>query len=137
MGLSDEYVDLAREADVVVNAAPLTPETAGMFDAAFFEAMKPTGYFINVARGGSVKTDDLVAALVAGQLAGAGLDVTDPEPLPSGHPLWTMEDVIITPHAAGGSDLARDRWRTLAVENLRRNIAGERLLSLVNIEAGY
>ena len=82
VGLPDELLALAAEADVVVNAAPLTPATTNLFDAKFFNAMKPGGYFINIARGRSVVQDDLVAALRSGQLGGAGLDVTDPEPLP-------------------------------------------------------
>ncbi len=95
VGLADEFSELAAAADVIVNAAPLTPETTGMFDAAFFSRMKSSAYFINIGRGRSVVTDDLVAALEAGELAGAGLDVTDPEPLPQGHPLWGLPNVII------------------------------------------
>ena len=99
--------------------------------------MKSTAYFVNVARGASVVTDDLVAALKNGQIAGAGLDVTDPEPLPEGHPLWTMPRVIITPHMAGRSDKGRDRLFLLVQENLRRYVAGEPMLSVVDIERGY
>jgi phosphoglycerate dehydrogenase-like enzyme len=137
VGLSDEAVNLAAGADVVVNATPLTPETTGIFDAAFFDAMKPTAYFINIGRGRSVVTDDLVEALESGQIAGAGLDVTDPEPLPAGHPLWTFPDVLITPHVSAGSDLARVRLATLWRENLRRYVAGERMLSVVDVARGY
>ncbi len=137
VGLADELLELAARADVVVNATPLTPETRGIFDAEFFERMKPTAYFINVGRGGSVVTDDLVAALRAGKIAGAGLDVTDPEPLPEGHPLWSMPNVIITPHISAGSDVRVDRlWRVLR-ENLRRYVAGEPMLSMVDIRQGY
>lgn len=137
VGLAGEAPELARQADVVVNAAPLTDETRGMFNAAFFEAMKPTAFFVSVGRGGSTVTDDLVAALREGRIAGAGLDVTDPEPLPPGHPLWTMPRVIITPHVAGRSDRSRDRLFLLVQENLRRYAAGEPLLSEVDIERGY
>lgn len=137
VGLADELLDLASQADVVVNAAPLTPETTGIFDAAFFAAMKPTAYFINVARGRSVVTADLVSALESGDIAGAGLDVTDPEPLPSQHPLWRFPNVIITPHVAGRSDGGRERLRTLVRENLRRYAAGERMLSVVDVQRGY
>ncbi len=137
MGLSDEAVTLAAGADVVVNATPLTPETTGIFDAAFFEAMKPTAYFINIGRGKSVVTDDLMTALESGQIAGAGLDVTDPEPLPAGHPLWEAPNVLITPHVSAGSDLARQRLFTLWKENLRRYVAGERMLSVVDVARGY
>ena len=137
VGLADEALKLAREADVVINTAPLTEGTRGMFDAEFFEAMKPTAYFISVGRGASTVTDDLVAALNDGKIAGAGLDVTDPEPLPEGHPLWTAPRVIITPHTAGRSDRGRERLFLLVAENLRRYAAGEPLLSVVDIERGY
>lgn len=137
VGLSDETVALATQADVVVNTVPLTDRTRGMFDAAFFEAMKPTAYYISVGRGATTVTDDLLAALKSGQLAGAGLDVTDPEPLPEGHPLWSAPRVIITPHVGGRSDRGRERLYLLVRENLRRYVAGEPLLSVVDIERGY
>lgn len=137
VGLPDELLAFATEADVVVNAAPLTPQTTGIFNAAFFAAMKPGGYFINVARGRSAVTDDLVVALKSGQLAGAGLDVTDPEPLPAGHPLWALDNVVITPHVAAQSDAQDERFRLLVAENLRRYVAGEPLLNVVDIDRGY
>ena len=137
VGLSNELVKLAAEADVVINTTPLTPETRGMFNAGFFDAMKATAYFISVGRGASTNTDDLIAALNNGELAGAGLDVTDPEPLPEGHPLWTTPRVIITPHMAGRSDRGRQRLFLLVQENLRRYVAGEPMLSVVDIERGY
>lgn len=137
VGLADEMLELARQADVVINTAPLTDATRGMFDAEFFAAMKPSAYFISVGRGASTVTEDLIAALEGGQIAGAGLDVTDPEPLPPGHPLWTAPRVIISPHTAGRSDKGRDRLFMLVAENLRRYAAGEPLLSVVDIERGY
>ncbi len=137
VGLADELLALAEQADVIVNATPLTPETRGLFDAEFFRRMKPGAYFINVGRGGSVVTADLVAALTAGELGGAALDVTDPEPLPADHPLWDMPNVIITPHVAGASDLRGARMFTLIRENLRRYAAGEPMLSVVDISRGY
>lgn len=137
VGLPEDLLAFAAEADVVVNAAPLTPQTTGIFDAAFFAAMKPDGYFINVARGRSAVTADLVAALESGHLAGAGLDVTDPEPLPAGHPLWAMDNVVITPHVAAQSDAQDERYQVLVAENLRRYVAGEPLLNVVDIERGY
>lgn len=137
VGLAHEVNALAASADVVVNTVPLTDATRGMFDTEFFAAMKPSAYFISVGRGGSTVTDDLVAALQNGQIAGAGLDVTDPEPLPDGHILWTMPRVIITPHTGGSSDRSRDRLFQLVQENLRRYIAGEPLVSVVDIERGY
>jgi len=137
VGLGEETLDLARQADVVINAAPLTDRTRGMFDAAFFKAMKPTAYFVSIGRGQSTVTDDLIAALEAGELAGAGLDVTDPEPLPADHALWRTPRVIITPHTAGRSDRTRERLYLLVQENLRRYVAGEPLYSVVDIERGY
>ncbi len=137
VGLSDELLALAAEADVVVNATPLTPETTGIFDRAFFNAMKPGGYFVSIGRGASAVTADLMAALESGQLAGAGLDVTDPEPLPADHPLWRMPNVVITPHVASGSDVQDERTLILISENLRRYAAGEPLLNVVDVERGY
>ena len=137
VGLSHELNELAAKADVVINTVPLTDQTRGIFNATFFDAMKPEGFFISVGRGGSTVTDDLVAALKSGSIGGAGLDVTDPEPLPKGHPLWTMPRVIITPHTAGRSDKGRDRLYLMVKENLRRYVNGEPMLSVVDIEKGY
>jgi phosphoglycerate dehydrogenase-like enzyme len=137
VGLSDELLKLAEQADVIVNTVPLTAKTTGLFDAKFFDAMKEKAYFINIARGRSVVTADLLAALKAGELAGAGLDVTDPEPLPEDHPLWTQPRVIITPHVAYRSEQLRERNILLALENLKRFVAGEPIYSVVNIKRGY
>ncbi len=137
VGLADELLTLTARADVIISTVPLTPKTTGMFDQDFFKTMKKTAYFINIARGKSVVTDDLIEALNEGELAGAGLDVTDPEPLPADHPLWDQPRVIITPHVAHRSELLRDRIWLVAQENLRRYVAGEKLLSQVNVERGY
>jgi phosphoglycerate dehydrogenase-like enzyme len=137
VGLSDELGDLAREADVVVNTLPLTDATAGIFDAALFATMKRGAYFINIGRGRTVDTDALVEALRSGHLAGAGLDVTDPEPLPRGHALWDLPNVIITPHIGGDSDRHMERIYLLFEENLRRFAAGDPLLSVVDRRLGY
>jgi phosphoglycerate dehydrogenase-like enzyme len=137
VGLPDELDRLAERADVVVNTAPLTAATTDMFDEAFFAALKSGAYFINVGRGGSVVTEALLAALSDGRVAGAGLDVTDPEPLPGGHPLWRAANVIITPHVSASIDTgSEDRWLVVR-ENLRRYAAGEPLLSVVDVERGY
>ena len=136
VGLSDELLELAAEADFIVNALPLTPDTRGLFNAEFFAAAKRGAHFLNVGRGGTVVTADLVAALQSGQIAGAGLDVTDPEPLPSGHPLWQMDNVIITPHVAGGGG-NRVRHTILVIENLKRFVAGDALYNVVDPEQGY
>ena len=136
VGLADELEDLARAADVVVNALPLTPATRDLFDEELFGKMKKGAYFINVGRGGTVVTDALVAALDSGHLAGAGLDVTAPEPLPADHPLWQMPNVIITPHvSSAGAD--RRFHRMLLRENIRRYLAGDALLNVVDPARGY
>lgn len=136
VGLSGELLELAAEADFIVNALPLTAETTGLFDEEFFDAAKRGVRFINVGRGRTVVTDDLVAALRSGQIAGAALDVTEPEPLPAEHPLWQMNNVIITPHVAGrGGNLARHSM--LLMENLQRFVAGDALLNVVDPELGY
>lgn len=137
VGRPEELLQLAAEADVVVNTAPLLPSTERLFNGEFFAAMKPGGYFINISRGQNVDQDALLAALRDGRLAGAGLDVTDPEPLPPEHPLWQQPNVIITPHIANTSDRFFQRVSLLAQENLRRYVAGERLLSVVDLEQGY
>jgi phosphoglycerate dehydrogenase-like enzyme len=137
VGQPDELLALAKDADVIVCALPLTPETTNLFDARFFDVLKPTAYFLNIARGGSVVTADLVAALQAGKLAGAGLDVTEPEPLPQDHPLWKAPRVLITPHISARSDLPGEARWTVAVENLRRYAAGEPMLSVVDLARGY
>ncbi len=137
VGLPDELRKLAGEADFIVNTTPLTPATSGLFDAAFFAAAKPGAYFFNVGRGQSVVQADLVAALRSGRLAGAGLDVTDPEPLPPDSPLWRMPNVIITPHVSAASDLGDAARFAIVRENLRRYVAGEKMLSVVDLARGY
>jgi phosphoglycerate dehydrogenase-like enzyme len=137
VGLSDELLDLAATADVIVNALPLTTKTNGLFDDAFFSGAKKGAIFISVGRGRSTVTTALIAALESGQLYGAGLDVTDPEPLPGDNPLWTMDNVIITPHASSAGVDSLRRGVIIAVENLRRYVAGEPLLNVVNMAAGY
>jgi len=136
VGLSHELPELVKRADVVVNSLPLTKATRGLFDTALFAEFKEGAFFINVGRGGTVATDALLASLTSGRLAGAGLDVTDPEPLPPDHPLWQMPNVIITPHiSAGGFD--REWLRFIIEENLRRYLAGETLLNEVEPARGY
>ncbi len=137
VGLSHELLNLAKQADVVINTAPLTDKTRGMFDAKFFRAMESHAYFISVGRGASTNTDDLLTALRNGELGGAGLDVTDPEPLPPDHPLWRQPRVIITPHVAFRSDKLRERNWILVHENLRRYVSGDKLISIVDLERGY
>lgn len=137
VGLSDELHELAAQADVIVNALPLTTATRGLFDASFFDVAKRGAYFISVGRGESTVTNDLVAALKDGRLTAAGLDVTDPEPLPEGHELWRLPNVVITPHVAATTD--QGRWRRWLVtrENLRRYVNGEKMLNVVDVARGY
>jgi phosphoglycerate dehydrogenase-like enzyme len=137
VGLSDELHELAAQADVVINATPLTPKTTGMFNEAFFSSMKRGAYFINIGRGKSVVTEALVEALESEHLGGAALDVVDPEPLPSGHELWTMPNVIITPHISASSDAQMNRFWLLVRENLRRYVNGEKMLNVVDLKRGY
>ena len=137
VGLADKLLPFAGRADVIVSTLPLTPQTKGLMNRAFFDAAKRGALFINVGRGATVVTDDLLAALNDGRLGGAGLDVTDPEPLPADHPLWRAPNVIITPHVSAsleGNEVPR--W-LLARENLRRYVAGGKLLSEVDVRKGY
>ena len=137
VGLADELLNLAAKADVVVNATPLTASTTGLFDKHFFKAMKSNAYFISIGRGKSTVTEDLLESLKNAELAGAGLDVTDPEPLPKSHPLWTHPRVIITPHISYRSDTYGERRWMVMRENLRRYVHGEKLLSTVNLRRKY
>lgn len=137
VGLTGEMLELAKDADVIVNALPLTDDTRGLLGGDFFavEFANPP-YFINVGRGATVDTEALLEALQAGRIAGAGLDVTDPEPLPSDHALWRQPNVIITPHvSARGGD--RRRHNLVIAENLRRYLAGDALLNVVDPRRGY
>jgi phosphoglycerate dehydrogenase-like enzyme len=105
-----------------------------MFNTRLFAQMKRRSYFINIARGRCVVTDNLVEALRSGHLAGAGLDVAEPEPLQADHPLWTMPNVLITPHVAIYGTPYRDKWEAILIENCRRFAAGEPLLNVVDGE---
>ncbi|MEE6286356.1 D-2-hydroxyacid dehydrogenase [Georgenia sp. MJ173] len=124
-------------ADWVVSVPPLTDTTRGMFDAAAFAAMAPGAYFVNVGRGELVRTDDLVAALRGGQIAGAAVDVVDPEPLPAGHPLWDLPNAVVTPHSSGDFIGWRDALVTLFAENFQRWCDGQELRNVVDKSLGY
>ena len=128
----DRLADLLAWGDFVVIAAPQTPETERLFDATTIALMKPTGYLINIGRGAIVVLDDLVAALRAGAIAGAALDVYEVEPLPADHPLWDFPNVILTPHTAGYSPAIAGRHLATLVENVRRFAAGEPLNNVVD-----
>jgi phosphoglycerate dehydrogenase-like enzyme len=133
----DRLLDHLPEADFVVLAAPLTAQTAGMVDARALAAMRPTARLVNVGRGPLVVTADLVAALRAGRLAGAALDVFDTEPLPADSPLWTIPGVVVSPHMSGDVTGWRDALAELFVANFLRWQAGEPLRNVVDKRLGY
>ncbi len=125
-----ELPTLVPDADVVILITPLTDETRGLVDAAFLARMKDGALLVNVARGGVVVTDDLVAALRSGRIA-AALDVTDPEPLPAGHPLWDLPNALVVPHIGGATYADMRRARNFVVGQLERYAAGEPLLNVL------
>jgi phosphoglycerate dehydrogenase-like enzyme len=134
---ADRLTDALPGADLVVLALPLTPETDGLVSMSELELMERHAWIVNVARGRHIVTDDLVAALREGVIAGAGLDVTDPEPLPDGHPLWSMENCIITPHIAVTNEMSDPLLAARITANVKRLGAGEELIGLVDPELGY
>ncbi|GAB6927029.1 phosphoglycerate dehydrogenase [Paenibacillus sp. JCM 10914] len=136
-GKSDPYIDVMykvddldkalSEGDYIVNILPLTDDTQGMFNKDRFAAMKDSAFFVNVGRGPTVVTDDLLEALTSGKLAGAGLDVFEEEPLPSDHPLWGLHNVIITPHTAGNTERYAERTVEIFLDNLAAYVKGDPL----------
>lgn len=129
---SGELDSVLPECDFVVIAAPHTPETVKLFSRNRIRQMKKSAYLINVGRGVIVDLADLTAALEAKEIAGAGLDVFETEPLPAGHPLWKMENVIITPHCAAASPRVPERHLATLLDNLRRFAAGEAVQNVVD-----
>lgn len=127
----DRLPDLLAQSDWVVIAAPHTPVTQGLFDEAMIRRMKPTAYLINIGRGAIIKLDALATCLRDHAIAGAALDVYEIEPLPSDHPLWDMENVILTPHIAGNCTLIAERHLAVVTENLRRFLSGAPLQNVV------
>jgi len=123
---------LLPDADFVILTVPHTPATEGFFNRARFQRMKRTAFFINIGRGMTTKLDDLVAALQAGEIAGAALDVYELEPLPTAHPLWTMPNVLLTPHMAGHGPYLDERRLEIIVENCRAFAAGQKLRNPVD-----
>jgi len=133
----DRLDEVIPQADVVFISAPHTPQSHKMMGAREFSLMKQDSYFIVVSRGGLYDMNGLVKALDEKRLAGAGVDVTDPEPLPKGHPLWKFDNVIVTPHIAGRSDHDRERMIDTAKENLKRFVEGKPLINVVDKQKGY
>jgi len=125
------------EADYVVCALPLTRDTAGMLDATAFAAMRPSTWVVNVARGGLVDHDALVAALDAGAIGGAVLDAFEPEPLPSHSTLWGRPDVLVLPHVTWSTSHTTDDFKTRFAAQLARWLAGDPPADLVDLGAGY
>lgn len=130
-------IEAVRDADAVIVCLALTPETTGIVDAEMLAAMPDTSWLVNVGRGKHVVNADLVAALEAGTIAGAVLDVTDPEPLPDDHPLWGFDNVLITPHVGNTPEMGLARLARRVEDNVRRWLADEELLGPVDVVAGY
>jgi phosphoglycerate dehydrogenase-like enzyme len=133
----DQLDEVIPEADVVFISAPHTPKSHKMVGMHEFELMKKDSYFIAVSRGGIYEMPGLVKALDSHQLAGAGVDVVDPEPLPKGHALWKFDNVIITPHIAGRSDMDNGRMLGTIKENILRFVDGKPLINVVDKQKGY
>jgi D-2-hydroxyacid dehydrogenase (NADP+) len=133
----DELPTFLAQSELLVNILPLTAATRGWLGQAELSALPRGAFFVNVGRGATVDTAALVEALRSGHLAGAGLDVTEPEPLPAEHPLWTLPNVIITPHYSGAQPGYFQQLGELFVANLQRYVQGEALLNVVDKQAGY
>lgn len=133
----DRLHDLLGQSDFAAICCPLTPQTKGMVGASEFRVMKPTAILVTIGRGQIINQAALVDALQTKEIGGAGLDVTDPEPLPQDSPLWEMDNVIITPHHAGAFPKSWERIFNIFCENLQRFVAGESLTNIVNQTRGY
>jgi phosphoglycerate dehydrogenase-like enzyme len=133
----DIWRELLPEADYVVIATPLTSATRGMLNTAALALLRPSAYLINIARGEIIDTAALIVALEQGRLAGAALDVLPEEPLPPDHPLWRTPNVWITPHISSSSPRTSERAIAIFLENVRRDMAGQPFVNLVDQQAGY
>ena len=136
LGLED-FDGLLETSDVVAICCPLTPQTRGKFNAEAFDRMQPSAYLVNVTRGEVMVEEDLVAALESGAIAGAALDVAPREPLPPDSRLWTLPNVVMTPHTAGASQFRAPRNVDRFVGNIRRFLDGERLAGVIDKALGY
>jgi glyoxylate reductase len=126
------FEELLERSDFVSVHTPLTPETRGLIDAEALRRMKPTAYLVNTARGPVVETHALAAGLHAGEIAGAALDVTDPEPLPADHPLLDAPNLLVLPHLGSATHATRERMADMAVDNLLAGLRGNRMPHQVN-----
>jgi len=133
----DELGWLLGESDFVALCSALTHETRHLIGEQELKVMKPTAFLVNIGRGRLIDEQALIAALRGGEIAGAGLDVFEREPLPAESPMWDMPNVMITPHDAGSSPRSHERFMAVFLENLRRYVAGEPLLNVVDKRAGY
>lgn len=135
----DDFYQCLSKADIVATCLPGYADTINVFDEKAFSSMKNGAYFINVGRGTAVDTEALCDALESGKLAGAALDVTNPEPLPAGHRLWNMKNVLITPHVSGGFHVkaTHDRIIEIAAKNLSHLVKGEAFENIVDMKTGY
>lgn len=134
---TDHLHQAISDADAVIVALSLTEETTGIIDAAALAAMRSDAFLLNVGRGGHVVTADLVDALRNGVIQGAVLDVTDPEPLPDGHPLWHLDNCVITPHVGNTAEMGLPLIAGRVRDNVARWIAGDDLLGPVDVDLGY
>jgi phosphoglycerate dehydrogenase-like enzyme len=133
----DQLLDVLPQADFVVLTVPLTQETKGMIGERELRAMRSTAYIVNIGRGATIEQDALIRALQDGWIAGAGLDVFTPEPLPQDSPLWEMENVIITGHYAGMTPEYDNRALAILLDNLHRYRTGKPMINVVNKKLGY
>jgi len=133
----DDLLPALAHADQVVLALALTPQTHHIIDAQALETMASHAWIVNVARGAHIDTEALVTALQNNSIGGAALDVTDPEPLPDGHPLWTLPNALVTPHTANPSSIGQPMSLQRAADNVRRFVAGQPLIGTVDVELGY
>lgn len=133
----DRLADVLDGAEALVLALPLLPGTVGLIGSAELALLAPDAWLVNVARGAHVDTDALVGALTEGRIGGAALDVTDPEPLPDDHPLWSLPNVLVTPHTANTRAMARPLLSGRITDNVRRYRAGEDLVGLIDVDLGY
>ncbi|MEM8924291.1 MAG: NAD(P)-dependent oxidoreductase [Actinomycetota bacterium] len=132
-----DRLDVLGDADLVILALALTPDNRGFFGAAELEAMAPHAWLVNVARGGHIDDDALLAALDRGAIGGACLDVTEPEPLPDDHPYWTRPDVLITPHIANTPEMGVPLLAAHVRDNVARFVGGRTLDGIIDVDAGY